>query len=39
MHEMTEPEYHQLLDVNLKGVFLGMKHEFPTCWNTAAEPS
>ncbi len=29
MYEMTEAEYHQLLDVNLKGVFLGMKHEIP----------
>ncbi len=29
MHEMTDDEYQMLLDVNLKGVFLGMKHEIP----------
>jgi NAD(P)-dependent dehydrogenase (short-subunit alcohol dehydrogenase family) len=29
MHEMSEKEFYQLIDVNLKGVFLGMKHQIP----------
>jgi NAD(P)-dependent dehydrogenase (short-subunit alcohol dehydrogenase family) len=29
MHEMTEPEFYKLIDVNVKGVFLGMKHQIP----------
>ena len=29
VHDMTEEEYYQLVDVNLKGVFLGMKHQIP----------
>lgn len=29
MHEMTEEEFYKLLDVNLKGVFLGMRHQIP----------
>lgn len=29
LYEMSEKEFYQLIDVNLKGVFLGMKHQIP----------
>jgi NAD(P)-dependent dehydrogenase (short-subunit alcohol dehydrogenase family) len=29
LYEWSEKEFYQLVDVNLKGVFLGMKHQIP----------
>jgi NAD(P)-dependent dehydrogenase (short-subunit alcohol dehydrogenase family) len=29
VHEMTDSEYQQLMDVNLKGIFLGMRVQIP----------
>lgn len=37
LDEVTEDEWDRLLDVNLRGVFLCMKHDSPGLF-TAAEP-
>ncbi|MFB2552052.1 SDR family NAD(P)-dependent oxidoreductase [Ensifer soli] len=29
MHELSETDFDRIIDINLKGVFLGMKHQLP----------
>jgi NAD(P)-dependent dehydrogenase (short-subunit alcohol dehydrogenase family) len=29
MHELSEADFYKIIDVNLKGIFLGLKHQIP----------